>query len=133
MVPVSAITFMWYVCENPREGNAFKSAPLFFSEIVLGEEFCGIHLLYVCCAHLVQVDLALGHVAAIKRVVGEPGCVEYNLGSGSGCSVLEVIKAVEVACGKEIPYAMAPRRAGDIATCYAGRLLPAKSKRSGRL
>ncbi len=64
------------------------------------------------------VDLALGHIKAIEKV-NEPGVHIYNLGTGNGYSVLQVIKAFEKACGHEIPYVIAPRRAGDIASCYA--------------
>ena len=72
------------------------------------------------------VDLAKGHVAAIKKVEEtEPGVLIYNLGTGKGYSVLDVVHAFEKACGKEIPYEIKPRRAGDIATCYAD---PTKAK-----
>ena len=73
------------------------------------------------------VDLAKGHVAAIKKVEEtEPGVLIYNLGTGKGYSVLDVVHAFEKACGKEIPYEIKPRRAGDIATCYAD---PTKAKK----
>ena len=65
------------------------------------------------------VDLAAGHVKAIKKLAENPGVKIYNLGTGKGYSVLEVIKAYSKACGKELPYEIKPRRAGDIATCYA--------------
>lgn len=65
------------------------------------------------------VDLARGHVNAIKKLQDNPGLVIYNLGTGVGYSVLEIIHNFEKACGKEIPYVIAPRRAGDIPTCYA--------------
>ena len=71
-------------------------------------------------------DLARGHVCAIKKLMENPGVVIYNLGTGRGYSVLEVLKAYEKACGKEIPYRIAPRRDGDIAECYAD---PGKAKR----
>ena len=64
------------------------------------------------------VDLAKGHVAAMKGVT-ESGVYVYNLGTGNGYSVLEVIAAFEKACGKKLPYSFKPRRAGDIAECYA--------------
>ena len=64
------------------------------------------------------VDLAKGHVAAIDKIK-ESGVFVYNLGTGIGYSVLEVIHAFEKACGKKLPYAVKPRRAGDIAACYA--------------
>ena len=66
------------------------------------------------------VDLALGHVKAIEKLAQMDGGVGiYNLGTGNGYSVLEVIEAFRKATGKEIPYVIAPRRPGDIATCYA--------------
>ncbi len=71
------------------------------------------------------VDLAKGHVAAIKKLEEKQGVLIYNLGTGKGYSVLDVVHAFEKACGKKIPYAVKPRRPGDIATCYAD---PAKAK-----
>ena len=66
------------------------------------------------------VDLALGHVKAIEKINAMDGGVKiYNLGTGIGYSVLEVIEAFRKATGQEIPYVIGPRRAGDIATCYA--------------
>ncbi len=65
------------------------------------------------------VDLAKGHVAAMKKLEENNGLDIYNLGTGQGYSVLEVIKAYEKACGKEIPYVISKRRPGDIATVYA--------------
>jgi len=64
------------------------------------------------------VDLAKGHVAAIDKI-SESGVYTYNLGTGVGYSVLDVIRAFSKACGKELPYVIKPRRAGDIAACYA--------------
>lgn len=64
------------------------------------------------------VDLARGHVAALKKIKENPGVKIYNLGTGKGYSVLDVIQAFEKACGKQIPYEIKPRRAGDIAVCY---------------
>ncbi len=64
------------------------------------------------------VDLAKGHVAAINKI-GQSGVYVYNLGTGQGYSVLDVIHAYEKACGHKLPYVIRPRRAGDIATCYA--------------
>lgn len=63
------------------------------------------------------VDLARGHVAALQHM--KAGANVYNLGTGSGTSVLEIIKAFSKACGRDLPYEIKPRRAGDIATCYA--------------
>ncbi|MEF9960382.1 MAG: UDP-glucose 4-epimerase GalE [Niameybacter sp.] len=65
------------------------------------------------------VDLAKGHVQAIKRITEVPGIDTYNLGTGHGYSVLEMVKAFEKASGKEVAYRIAPRRPGDIAACYA--------------
>ncbi len=72
------------------------------------------------------VDLARGHVAAINKIKENPGVKVYNLGTGNGYSVLDVVKAFSKACGKEIPYEIKPRRAGDIATCYADATLAKK-------
>ena len=71
------------------------------------------------------VDLAKGHVAALKKLATKPGLFICNLGTGKGYSVLDVISAYEKACGKTLPYEICPRRAGDIATVYAD---PAKAK-----
>lgn len=65
------------------------------------------------------VDLAKGHVKAIEKLKDKEGVSVYNLGTGNGYSVLQVLHAFEKACGKELPYTVKPRRAGDIATCYA--------------
>jgi len=64
-------------------------------------------------------DLANGHVLALNRLFTNSGLVTYNLGTGKGSSVLEVLHAMEKACGFNIPYVIKERRAGDIATCYA--------------
>ncbi|XP_075706581.1 UDP-glucose 4-epimerase [Rhinoderma darwinii] len=65
------------------------------------------------------VDLARGHIAALKKLQASSGCKVYNLGTGVGYSVLQMVAAMEKASGKKIPYKIAPRREGDIATCYA--------------
>ena len=65
------------------------------------------------------MDLADGHVKALKKFEDEPAVYIYNLGTGHGYSVLDVIHAFSRAVGREIPYVIKPRRAGDIATCYA--------------
>lgn len=65
------------------------------------------------------VDLALGHIKAVEKVEGEDGLFIYNLGTGVGYSVLDVVKAFEKASGKKIPYVIGPRRDGDIATFYS--------------
>ena len=70
------------------------------------------------------VDLADGHVAALKKLDEGPGLFTYNLGTGTGYSVLDMLHAFEKACGHELPYKIAPRRPGDIAACYAD---PAKA------
>ncbi|WP_159648492.1 UDP-glucose 4-epimerase GalE [Erysipelothrix aquatica] len=64
-------------------------------------------------------DLATGHVAALKPIRDRQGYVVYNLGTGNGYSVLDVVKAFEKASGQAVPYTIEPRRPGDIATCYA--------------
>ncbi|HYE71026.1 MAG TPA: UDP-glucose 4-epimerase GalE [Aquabacterium sp.] len=64
-------------------------------------------------------DLAEGHVAALRRLLDTPGSFTVNLGTGRGHSVLEVVKAYAEASGREIPYQVVPRRAGDVAACYA--------------
>ncbi len=71
------------------------------------------------------VDLAKGHLAAIAKVRAEQKCDAYNLGTGKGYSVFDIIHALEKACGKEIPYTVTPRRPGDVAQCYAD---PAKAE-----
>lgn len=65
------------------------------------------------------VDLALGHVAALKKLAPNSGLTKYNLGTGIGYSVIDIIKNASLAVGKDIPYKIAPRRSGDIATCYS--------------
>ena len=72
------------------------------------------------------VDLARGHVAAIKKLEQKPGLFICNLGTGHGYSVLDVINAFSKVCGKEIPYVIDPRRPGDIAECWCD---PSKAKR----
>lgn len=81
------------------------------------------------------VDLALGHLKAIEYVEQNTGVEAINLGTGNGSSVLDVVKAFEKASGKNIPYEIKPRRAGDIATCFADcskakRLLGWEAKRN---
>jgi UDP-glucose 4-epimerase len=65
------------------------------------------------------VDLALGHVLALKHLSAGAGCTAINLGTGVGYSVLDVVKAFEQASGQAIRYELAPRRPGDVASCYA--------------
>ncbi|QYJ74017.1 UDP-glucose 4-epimerase GalE [Shewanella sp. FJAT-52076] len=65
------------------------------------------------------VDLADGHLKALEKLRIQPGLVTYNLGTGQGYSVLDMVKAFEKASGKAVPYEIAPRRPGDIAACYA--------------
>lgn len=71
------------------------------------------------------VDLAKGHVCAVDKVMSATGVNIYNLGTGTGYSVLDIVKAFEAANGVKIPYVIKERRAGDIAECYAN---PAKAK-----
>lgn len=71
------------------------------------------------------VDLAKGHLKAVEKVVASNGAEAYNLGTGRGYSVLEVVSAFEAASGKKIPYALVERRPGDIAACFAN---PKKAK-----
>lgn len=72
------------------------------------------------------MDLAAGHVAALHKLDEGAGVYTYNLGTGNGCSVLDVLHAFERACGKTLPYVIEPRRAGDVAMCYAD---PSKADR----
>ena len=72
------------------------------------------------------VDLAVGHVRAVEKLREKAGVSVYNLGTGNGYSVLDMVKAFGKACGKEIPYEIKPRRAGDIATCYCDASKAAK-------
>lgn len=65
------------------------------------------------------VDLALGHLKALERLQDQAECLAVNLGTGMGYSVLDMVRAFEKASGKSVPYQVAPRRAGDIASCYA--------------
>ena len=71
------------------------------------------------------VDLAVGHVAALKHCLDNAGVHIYNLGTGNGYSVLDMVKAFSKAIGRELPHKFAPRRAGDVVSCYAD---PAKAK-----
>ncbi len=71
------------------------------------------------------VDLARGHIKVIEKLRSNPGVVIYNLGTGKGYSVLDMVKAFEKASGRKVPYRIAARRPGDIATCYAD---PGKAK-----
>jgi len=65
------------------------------------------------------VDLALGHIKTLPKLWAKPGLVIYNLGTGQGYSVLEMIKGLEAASGKKIPYKIVDRRPGDIDACFA--------------
>lgn len=71
------------------------------------------------------VDLALGHIKALEKLQSNSGLLIYNLGTGKGTSVLEMVKAFENASQRTIPYRIAPRRPGDVAACYAE---PAKAE-----
>jgi UDP-glucose 4-epimerase len=72
------------------------------------------------------VDLAIGHLRALDKLRKQPGVVVYNLGTGRGYSVLEMIEAFAQASGQPIPYRIAGRRSGDIAKCYADPALALK-------
>ena len=72
------------------------------------------------------VDLAVGHVKAVEYALGHTGAEAFNLGTGVGYSVLDIVKAFKQANGVDVPYVIAPRRAGDIATCYSD---PGKAQR----
>jgi UDP-glucose 4-epimerase len=71
------------------------------------------------------VDLAIGHLKALARIKSRYRVFTYNLGTGQGYSVLEMVKAFEAASGRAIPYQIKPRRPGDIAECWAE---PAKAR-----
>jgi len=72
------------------------------------------------------VDLSLGHVCAVNKLENEQGVFTYNLGTGNGYSVLQIVEAFEKASGRAVPYKIVPRRPGDIAACYAN---PTKAKK----
>jgi len=65
------------------------------------------------------MDLAAGHAAALSWMAGRTGCEVFNLGTGRGTSVLEIVRAFSEACGRELPYVIEPRRAGDVTANYA--------------
>ncbi|MFG6443186.1 UDP-glucose 4-epimerase GalE [Roseateles sp. LKC17W] len=64
-------------------------------------------------------DLAEGHVAALRRLLGQPGSLTVNLGTGQGYSVLDLVRAYEAASGRPVPYEIVARRPGDVAACWA--------------
>ena len=66
-----------------------------------------------------MVDLALGHLAALRALDKHQGLMTVNLGTGNGCSVLQLVRAFEAASGRVVKYRVVDRRAGDVATCYA--------------
>ena len=72
------------------------------------------------------VDLAEGHAAALGFLAGHTGWHAFNLGTGNGHSVLEVVRAFEQASGRDVPHRIQPRRPGDVTACYAD---PAKARR----
>lgn len=72
------------------------------------------------------VDLATGHLRALEKLEEKPGVVIYNLGTGQGYSVLDMVKAFEKVTGKKVAYRIDPRRSGDIAQCYADPSLAEK-------
>ena len=71
-------------------------------------------------------DLACGHIKTLPKLFSNPGIVTYNLGTGRGYSVLEMVEGFQRACGRSIPYDIVPRRPGDIAACWAD---PTKAKK----
>jgi UDP-glucose 4-epimerase len=71
-------------------------------------------------------DLAKGHLAALKKLEENPGCVEYNLGTGVGSTVLEMISAFNKAVGRELPYKIVQRRSGDVPNLTADPTLANK-------
>ncbi|XP_064445838.1 UDP-glucose 4-epimerase isoform X2 [Mirounga angustirostris] len=72
------------------------------------------------------VDLAKGHIAALRKLKEQCGCRIYNLGTGTGYSVLQMVRAMEKASGQKIPYKVVARREGDVAACYANPSLALK-------
>ena len=72
------------------------------------------------------VDLAKGHLKSLDRIKDDSGVLTYNLGTGCGYSVLEIVKAFETASGQSVPYQISPRRPGDIAECWADASLAKK-------
>jgi UDP-glucose 4-epimerase len=72
------------------------------------------------------VDLAEGHVAALRQLLDRPGSLTVNLGTGHGCSVLDLVRAYAAASGRQIPCQVVPRRPGDVAACYADPSLAAE-------
>lgn len=72
------------------------------------------------------VDLAMGHLKALEKVMSSSGVEAYNLGTGKGYSVLEMVKAFEKASGRQVPYRIVDRRPGDVGICYAD---PSKAKK----
>ena len=72
------------------------------------------------------LDLARAHSLAVKKLAEKPGLVTYNIGTGNGYSVLEIVRAFEKASGKKVPYVIDGRRPGDIAECYADPTLAEK-------
>jgi UDP-glucose 4-epimerase len=73
------------------------------------------------------VDLVVGHLAALEALEKTRGCVAYNLGTGRGYSVLEMVAAASKAAGREVPHEVVERRPGDIAECYADPTLAAEA------
>ncbi len=112
-------------------GRAFDHNPVLGTVVVLlqAEAGAGLDLNALDLEAAIHVvDLAQGHLCAL-RVLAESthtGAHVYNLGTGQGYSVLQMVRAFEAASGRPVPYHIAPRRPGDIATCYAN---PAKAER----
>lgn len=99
--------------------GGLRSLPVFGNDYPTPDGTCIRDFIHV-------VDLALGHIKALEKLGSKPGVVTYNLGTGKGHSVLEMIKAFAKATDREIPYQFAPRRSGDIAQCYADPSLAKK-------
>ena len=93
----------------PRNDDAGR----FVAQLAVGQYCTGVR------DSIQVVDLALGHLKALARLQDHAECRTINLGTGVGYSVLYMVCAFEQASGKPVPYQVAPRRAGDIASCYA--------------
>ncbi len=77
--------------------------------------------------YLHVIDLAEGHVAALRHLLGGERSLDVNLGTGRGSSVLELVQAFERASGRRVPYEIVARRPGDVAACYADPTLAAQT------
>ena len=109
-----------------RKENALVTAQRILNRHSVHKGLVGLK--HLTLEELMSID-GIGHVKAINYIFTNPGLEVINLGTGVGYSVLDMVKAFGKACGKEIPYEIKPRRAGDIAMCYAD---PAKANRDCR-